>query len=270
MVVTGKARSKIKSSMKEERRKKGEFGQEALARKLKALKVNYDEAVDFLVKHYKFQSRPDLYFAIATDEIKISELKKFEAEHGKLRLKRVEEKEVESQGHKAPAEEIKKVKSTATNKSNILVNNEPADQYEFALATCCNPVQGDSIFAYLTSNNGLKIHRTKCPNAEHIMANYGYRVLKAEWVQAEQRNFVVDLKIIGVDSGVGVIQMLSNELSNKLGVNIRSFSIEGNEGYFEGKVSVFVANTDQLTVVLKAIERLDSISHVSRIMKDDE
>lgn len=270
MVVTGKARSKIKSSMKEERRKQGEFGQEALARKLKAMKVDYSESVDFLVKHYKFVSRPDLYFAIASDEIKISDLKQFEVVQGKLQLKKSDAKEKAVEAHIAPPEEAKKINKHSENKSSILVNNEPADQYEFTFANCCNPVQGDSIFAYLTSSNGLKIHRTKCPNAEHIMAHYGYRVLKAEWVQSETRNFVADLKIVGVDSGVGVIQILSNELSNKLGVNIRSFSIEGHEGYFEGKVSVFVVNTDQLTVVIKAIEGLESISHVSRIFKEDE
>ena len=267
LVVTGKAKSKIRSAMKEERRKQGEMGQEALARKLKALKVDYKEGVDFLVKFYKLNNRPELYFAIAEEEIKINDLKQFDVEQGKFKLRQPEQKEVEEvQGSPAPSKQI----DPSKNKSNILVNNEPADQYEFTMATCCNPVQGDDIFGYLTSNNGLKIHRTLCPNAEHIMANYGYRVLKADWVNAESRNFVVDLKIIGIDSGIGVIQMLSNELSNKLGVNIRSFNIEGNEGYFEATISVFVLNTAQLTIVMRAIEKLEGITHVSRIVKDDD
>ena len=267
LVVTGKAKSKIRSAMKEERRKQGEMGQEALARKLKALKVDYKEGVDFLVKFYKLNNRPELYFAIAEEEIKINDLKQFDVEQGKFKLRQPEQKEVEEvQGSPAPSKQI----DPSKNKSNILVNNEPADQYEFTMATCCNPVQGDDIFGYLTSNNGLKIHRTLCPNAEHIMANFGYRVLKAEWVNAESRNFVVDLKIIGIDSGIGVIQMLSNELSNKLGVNIRSFNIEGNAGYFEATISVFVLNTAQLTIVMRAIEKLEGITHVSRIVKDDD
>lgn len=266
MVVTGKARSKIRSSMKEERRKKGELGQEALARKLKAMKAKYNESVDFLVKHYKLQSRPDLYYAISLDEIRLTEFKKFELENGVLGLAKVE---VQEGNIAPPPEPAQKAIPKNKNKSNILVNGEPADIYQFTFAHCCNPVRGDNIFGYLTSNNGLKIHRTNCPNAEHLMAHYGYRILKAEWANAQQSNFVADIKIVGVDSGVGVIQMLSNELSNKLGVNIRSFSIEGDEGYFEGKISVFVANTDQLNVVLKAIEKLEGISHVSRILKEE-
>lgn len=267
MVVTGKARSKIRSSMKEELRKVGELAQEALARKLKSLKVDYDSSVDFLVKHYKFKSRPDLYYAIAQEEIKLSDLKKFDIEDNTLCFIKV--KEDDTVGNKYVDERIIHApKDQTPNKSNILVNGESADQYQFTLANCCNPVQGDNIFAYLTSQEGLKIHRTKCPNAEHLMANYGYRILKAEWVSASERNFVADIKIMGVDSGIGVIQVLSAELSNKLGVNIRSFSIEGHEGYFEGRISVFVVNKDQLTVVLKAIEKLESISHVSRIVDE--
>jgi GTP pyrophosphokinase len=267
MVVTGKARSKIRSSMKEQRRKVGEIAQEALARKLKSLKVNYDASVDFLVKHYKLQSRPDLYYAIAKEEVKLTELKKFDIVDNILCKVKVPDNASDNKPTQVEATEpTPKAKAGS---SSILVNGESADQYQFSFANCCSPVQGDNIFAYLTSQEGLKIHRTKCPNAEHLMANYGYRILKAEWVTDSERNFVVDLKIMGVDSGVGVIQILSNELSHKLGVNIRSFSIEGHEGYFEGKVSVFVTNKDQLQVVMRAVEKLDSISHVSRIVNEE-
>lgn len=271
MVVTGKARSKIRSSMKEERRKKGELAQEALARKLKSMKVDYDKSVDFLIKHYKLQSRPDLYYALAMEDIKLSEIKKFDIDDNCLA--EPASPDTTTTGSPAPEEMQERAPSTKRSKASktggILVNGESADQYQYTFANCCNPVQGDNIFAYLTSHDGLKIHRTKCPNAEHLMANYGYRILKAAWVNEAERNFVADLKIMGVDSGVGVIQILSNELSVKLGVNIRSFSIEGHEGYFEGKISVFVANKDQLTVVMRAIEKLDTISHVSRIINEE-
>jgi len=263
MVVTGKARSKIRSSMKEEKRKQGQVGKEALERKLRNMKVDFEDNVDTIVKGLGFVSRPDLYFALAMDDIKMSELKRFDNTHGKLTIrKELIPGNIASTGKAA-------IKSTdgPAGKSNILVNGEPADDYKYELAKCCKPVQGDDIFAYLTSTAGMKVHRVNCKNATHLLANFGYRVLKAEWKGKADRNFIVDLLVTGVDSGPGVIQELTNEISNKLGVNIRSFSIEGTEGYFEGKISIFVLNKDQLNVVLKAIEKLDGISTVTRIEK---
>ncbi len=267
MVVTGKARSKIRSAMKEEQRKQGELGKEALQRKLKNMKVDFEENVEILVKHFGFKHRPDLYFALATDAIKMTELKAFKVEQGKLVLKVVEEAKVLPT---PDAQEDKEIKKKKPSKSNILVNGEPADQYEFIMSPCCNPVSGDPIFGYLTATKGLKIHRTSCPNATHLMANYGYRVLKAEWATRVGTNFVVDLLITGVDSGIGVIQSLTNEISTKLKIDIRSFSISGNEGYYEAKVSLVVLNKDQLTLALKSISKLNGVSTVTRMDKSSQ
>ncbi len=261
MVVTGKARSKIRSSMKEERRKKGELGKEALMRKLKNMKVDFEENIDMLVKHFGFTSRPDLYYAISSEAMKVSELKIFEIENNKLVLKESEKGDI------APKDEPAKTKVVQNNRSKILVNGESADQYEFNLARCCNPVHGEEIFGYLTATSGLKIHRTNCKNATHLMANFGYRILKAEWADRVSSNFTVDLLIIGSDTGVGVIQGITSAISDKLGINIRSFNIEGNEGYFEARVSLVVINKDQLNVVLKEIRSLENVTNVSRIDK---
>ena len=263
MVVTGKARSKIRSAMKEERRKIGEYGKEALERKLKNLKIDFEDNVDVITKQLGFRSRIDLYYALSQDEAKISDIKNYTIESGKIVFKKEEE---EPDTKSAPiVEELKKIQRPAkTNRSNILVNGEPADMYQFSLATCCNPVHGDEIFAYLTSNQGLKIHRTSCSNATHLLANYGYRVLKADWEDNVNSNFVVELLVTGVDSGPGVIQTLTNELSNRLGINIKSFSIEGKEGFFEGRIGIVVLNKDQLNLVVQSLEKLEGISSVVR------
>ncbi|MBP6237078.1 MAG: bifunctional (p)ppGpp synthetase/guanosine-3',5'-bis(diphosphate) 3'-pyrophosphohydrolase [Saprospiraceae bacterium] len=263
MVVTGKARSKIRSAMKEERRKIGEYGKEALERKLKNLKIDFEDNVDLITKQLGFRSRIDLYYALSQDEAKISDIKNYTIESGKIVFKKEEE---EPDTKSAPiVEELKKIQRPAkTNRSNILVNGEPADMYQFSLATCCNPVHGDEIFAYLTSNQGLKIHRTSCSNATHLLANYGYRVLKADWEDNVNSNFVVELLVTGVDSGPGVIQTLTNELSNRLGINIKSFSIEGKEGFFEGRIGIVVLNKDQLNLVVQSLEKLEGISSVVR------
>ena len=268
IVVTGKARAKIRSAMKEERRKKGELGQEALVRKLKNMKVNYEENVDVLVKHFGFISRPDLFFSISQGEINLSTaLKIFEVEGHHLKLKEqvVTDVIVPQEDPQAKKDESKKVYKDS--KSKILVNGEPADTYGYNFATCCNPVEGDNIFAYLTNGSGLKIHRTSCKNATHLLANYGYRVLKAEWVGDKRNNFVVDLVVTGVDSGIGVIQAISDKISNQLGINIRNFAIAGQEGYFEGDIGIVVLNTDQLNIAIKALMEIDGISNVVRKVK---
>ena len=271
LTVTGKARSKIRSAMKEEKRKKGEFVKEALMRKMKNAKIPFEENIDFFVKHYGYSNRPDLYYAISVEEIKLPDFKKFEIENGKIKgLKEIHVEESNS-GIQAPADLPPKRprKADTLNKSSIFVNGESADQYEFSLAKCCTPVQGEDIFGYLTAGDGLKIHRTNCKNATHLLANYSYRVLKAEWSKKTGTNFTVMLSIIGVDSGPGVITAISNEISNKLGVNIRSFSIQGDEGYFEGKVSIFVKNKDQLSQVINSIKKLDGITNVTRLILEE-
>jgi len=270
LTVTGKARSKIRSAMKEEKRQKGELGKEALERKLRNAKLDFEDNIDFLVRHNGFNSRPDYYFALATGDMKMPDLKTFDVDNNKL-VEKKEETEL-PKGSPAPSDsngEARTAKKKETQStSNIFVDGEPIDQYEYTLAQCCNPVQGDDIFGYLTSGKGLKVHRVNCKNATHLLANYGYRVLQAEWGGGNSSNFIVDLSITGVDSGPGVIQKLTSELANNLGINIRSFSIAGDEGYFEGKVSIFVKNKDQLNVVIQAINKVEGVNNVTRVIKE--
>lgn len=265
LVVTGKARSKIRSVMKEERRKKGLFGKEALQRKLKNLKVEFEPAVETLVKHLGYKSHVDLYYDIATDVINVSSiLKDFDVKEQKLVPVEKGPKERNTATDPEPSQEpiLRKISP----KTKILVNGEPAELYHYKLASCCNPVQGDDIFAFLTSKEGLKIHRTNCPNATNLLAKFGYRVMKAEWVVSNDTTFVADLKIIGIDEGVGVIERLMHTISSELALNIRSFHIEGgDEGYYEGKISLLVANKDQLNLVIKYLQKIKSVISVSRI-----
>lgn len=268
MVVTGKARSKIRSSMKEERRKMGELGMETLLRKLKNMKADFDLNIDFVVKYFGYNSRVDLYYGIFQDQVNLQELKKLDV----LGQKFVEKKEEAAAETFNPADEtqeveIRRPRKADEQKQKILINGEPADIYKYALSTCCNPVQGDDIFAYLSSNAGMKIHRTSCPNATNLLANYGYRVMKADWGGKSSSNFVVDLIVTGVDSGPGVIQRITEQISSFLGLNIRSFSIEGDEGYFEGRVGLFVANKNQLNQAVHSLQQLEGVSSVTRVDK---
>lgn len=262
MVATGKAKAKIRSVMKEERRRKGEIGKEALERKLRNLKVDFEESVETLTKYYSLGSKIDLYYMLAIEDKTIPEIfRKFKVEHSKLI-------EIDSELHKPLAESAEVQQEQLRKpgvKARLMINGEPAERFEFTFATCCNPVQGDDIFAYLTASAGLKIHRSKCPNALHLMAQYGYRVMKAEWVMTNDVSFLAELKIIGIDEGVGVIERLTHQLSTQLGLNIRKFSIEGDEGYFEGTVKLMVKNTEQLERAIQELQNLENISTVTRV-----
>ena len=267
MVATGKAKAKIRSVMKEERRRKGEIGKEALERKLRNLKVNFEEGVEVLLKYFQLNSKIDLFFMIAVEDKSIADIfRKFKVEASKLVeiapeiAKHITD---HATGHVTEVHQEQFRKPGV--KARLMINGEPAERFEYTFATCCNPVQGDDIFAYLTASAGLKIHRSKCPNALHLMAQYGYRIMKAEWVVTEDASFVAELKITGVDEGVGVIERLTHQLSSQLGLNIRKFTIEGDEGYFEGTIKLMVKNTAQLERAIQELGNLENISTVTRV-----
>lgn len=261
LAVTGKARAKIRTALKESKKKQSEEGMEKLERKLRNMKADFEENVDPLVRQFGYNSRLDFYYDIAIGQFDLALIREFPVEGGKLVFQ-------PKQAPKTGVTDTEPSTSPALAKDaiqpRISISGEMADQYKYALATCCNPVVGDEIFAYVTSNAGIKIHRSNCPNATHLIASYGYRVQKAEWITSGNVQSVVILKITGVDDGPGVIERVTNKISSGLGINIRSLSIEGKEGYFEGKVSLVVQNKNQLNMVIRSLKNLHGISSVYR------
>jgi GTP pyrophosphokinase len=259
IVKTGKAKSKIRSSLKDEIKIQAEYGKEVLERKLKNSKILFEENLDILQNTLGFKSRIDLFYSLSNDKVELSEiLKPFNIENGKLSLKPAPD-EIQKNSNQE-----QKIHRTIDPNTKILINGEKGEQYQYVLASCCHPVQGDDIFAYISTNSGLKIHRINCSNAEDLMANFSYRVLKAEWVTSEESNFTVHLFITGIDEGVGVIERITQLISSRLGINIKSFNIEGHEGTFEAKISLIVSNKDQLNYIMKSLSELPGISHVKR------
>ncbi len=264
-VKTSKARTRIRAALREEQQQRAEFGKEILMRKLKNIKANFDDHnLDFLVKYLKVKNRTDLYFIIDRENVNIQkELKKFAVEGGKL----VEYKELifEENDEYDLAAERKINKKGGIPK--LLISGEDASQYAYELSSCCSPVQGDNIFAYTTVTGIIKIHRVNCPNATNLLANYGYRVMSAEWVTTHNTDFIADLRIIGIDS-IGVVQKLSNVITNQLRINMRSIKLEGGEGFFTGEISVVISNTDQLKLLMKTLKDIENVSSVLRIEED--
>jgi GTP diphosphokinase / guanosine-3',5'-bis(diphosphate) 3'-diphosphatase len=258
--VTGKAKTKIRQALKEDGRKNSDLGREALERKLNNLKVDFEENVDMLAQFFGYSSRSDFYSAIANDKVTLSDLtKSFTIDSGRLIGNSIKEKPT------APIHQTSIGQKIAKDiKGKLIIQDQSADDIEYAMAPCCNPVFGDDIFAY-NSATGIRIHKMSCPNANFLMANFSYRILPSRWVDQEERNFTAMLLIEGLDSGPGVIERVSSHISNQLGLNIKSFYIDGYEGIFEGKVSLIVNERHQLEMAIENLKSLEGIVNVTRI-----
>lgn len=268
IVKTGKARGKIRQALKEEKIQLGSLGKEILDRKLKSLKIDGDENLDFLVKYFGMSSRLDLFYGIFKEQVNLNEIKNIRLENGKLLAQEVPkeiEREEKSEKNHSPNNHYDYINRRQFKKPKLMVDGEDANTYVYSLATCCNPVLGDDVFAYVTTKHGIKIHRTTCPNAEYLQATFGYRIKKAEWVESAGSSFVAELLITGMDD-MGVILRLSNVIANQLKVNMRSFSMTGGEGHFEGRISVEVNSKEQLDHVINELKLLEEVNTVARIV----
>jgi GTP pyrophosphokinase len=261
-VVTSKARTRIRAALKEEKRSQAEYGREILERKLNAFKVPVEENADMLAKWFGFPNRLEFLSAIYLQQIDLKELKRFRADG--VRLVEIEEKSLKTESETAVPEETVTPRIKPGDKLQVIINGESGNYFKYSFATCCNPVQGDPIFAYVTVSQGIKIHRTTCPNASHLLSTYEHRILKAEWGNVVRADFLTNILVTGIDSGPGVIKQMTDRISN-LGINIRSFAISGEGGYFEGRIGLIVANIDQLNLVMRQLKSFDWVSSVARV-----
>jgi GTP pyrophosphokinase len=255
MVVTSKARSKIKDSLKEEKRKIAEEGKTALHKKLEAMGVPMSQGnLDELAEFYKVSSHLDLLYDIAVKKIDLHELKDFKILGDKLSIPKVV---------KLP-EEKPEINNKKDKKDNeLIIFGESSDKIMYSLANCCKPIPGDDVFGFVTQGEGLKIHRTNCPNAARLLSNYGHRVVKTKWVKNKEISFLTGIKIIGLDD-VGVINKITNLISGTLKININALTIEAKEGLFEGNVKVYVHDKDELDALVTNLNALPGIESVER------
>jgi GTP pyrophosphokinase len=260
-VVTAKAKSKIKSSLKEEKRKIAENGKEILERKLKSLKVTYNsDNLYKLAYFFKLPSTLDLFFNVAQGKIDVKQLKEFVAS----------EKIIENKPEKLefiPIEQLnKKVKG---DDNDTLLIGEDLQKLDYKLSTCCNPIPGDDVFGFITVGDGIKIHRTNCPNAAKLMANYGYRIVKAKWNSQKELAFLTGLHITGIDD-VGLINKITTVISSDFKVNMRSITVDTEDGIFEGSIMVYVNNTKHLDNLIIKLREVVGVSSVTRFDSQDE
>lgn len=257
-VVTAKAKAKIKDILKEEKKKIAEDGREALQRKFQHQKIAFtSENINHLLSWFRLKSAIDLYYLIATDKIKKTELDVAEIISEVTDKKNVPQPDVT---------EVRKKAKIADLKEDTILIGEDYD-FDYSMAKCCNPIPGDDVFGFITVGEGIKVHRTNCPNAVGLMSNYGYRILKARWRDTPIKSgqaFLAGVKIEGIDS-VGIISTITDIISKELQVNMQSITVQSNEGKFEGKIMLFIYDTSHLEELMNKIKASNQLIQVSRI-----
>jgi GTP diphosphokinase / guanosine-3',5'-bis(diphosphate) 3'-diphosphatase len=256
-VVTSKAKGRIKDSLKEEKKKAAEDGKEIILRKLKQMKIEPTQAVfEQMREFFNAPTHIDLYFRIGKGFINPSDIKKFQD----YKPSAVPKLKTDLSDPKLIEQEIKKVKGRY---DDILLIGEDMDVVEYKLAKCCTPIPGDDVFGFVTVNEGIKIHRTNCPNAAELLASHGNRVVKAKWTSQHEVAFLTGVKIKGTDR-VGLINDISKIISDELKVNMSSMSIHTDSGIFEGEIMVYVNDTRHLEQLIQKLQQVEGIVKVSR------
>lgn len=255
--VTSKAKSKIKDALKEGQKIIASEGREIALRKLRQLKIEpSNETFDRMRAYFNVQTQHELFHKIGKGNIDSSDFKKFKEFKPAAHIKQKPNTKIDDA--KSFEKEMVKVKS-----DDILLIGEDMDVVDYKLAKCCNPIPGDNVFGFVTVNEGIKIHRTSCPNAPELLANHGHRVVKAKWASQHTSAFLVSLKIIGTDR-VGLINDVTAIISEELKVNMRSVAIDTDSGIFEGEIMLYVNDTHHLDLLITKLEKVEGVFKVSR------
>jgi len=252
-VVTAKAKSKIKSALKEEQKKVASLGKEMVQRKFKSIDVDFNSRnVSELEHYYHAKGATEMYHDMALGKISLKKLKGFKVEAGNLVF-----------GDKREdLPEEKQEKHTAIPNDMLIIGDDEID-VPYKLAPCCNPIPGDHVFGFVTINDGIKIHRGSCPNAIQLRSNYAYRVIRAKWQSQKAKEFVASVFFKGIDD-IGLVHNITQTISSDLNVNMKSISFESNDGVFDGRVSVYVYDTDHLNSLISRLRKVEGVLTVTR------
>jgi len=256
---TSRAQSKIKSSLKEERKNIANDGKEILRRKLKSLKINLDDkTINQLIQFYKVKTSLDLFYRVGAGIIDNKLLKDFAASRTNVLVSFIKNKiRKQPNQNEVNKEEI-------TEKFDQLVFGKDEQQLDYKIASCCNPIAGDDVFGFLTVTEGLKVHKKNCPNAVQLQGSYNYRIQKAKWIDSSQREFKAELLITGIDA-MGLVNNVTKEVSNNLNIDMKRVHFDTDDGIFKGKIVVVVKNKNILDNLVQNIKKINGIDKVTRL-----
>ncbi|MFO7924008.1 MAG: RelA/SpoT family protein [Bacteroidales bacterium] len=260
-VVTAKARTKIKQSLKEARQVDSDAGKELLGRRLKNWKIDFPDKVKTkILKHYKVKTSFDFYYLIGSGRIDPADVKDLILGYEK------KEKPAGNGMQEAELPVLEAGPDTVAEKpADILIIDENLNNVDYKFAPCCNPVFGDPVFGFVSVSGGIKIHRISCPNAPSMLSRYAYRVVRAKWTSSsESTSFQVMIKLVGVDE-VGIVNKISDVVSKDLKMTMRSISIDSADGMFEGVIRVVVRNKSQLDLLLHKLSTVKSVQRATRL-----
>lgn len=261
-VVTAKARGRIKDALKEEKKIVADEGKYTVQRKLEGLGASMQQSnIDELVQWYKLNSNLELFYQVAVKNIDLKDLKEFKVTGDRIEapkpVKIIEHKPEHQPQH-----------SNLKKDAELIIFGESSDKIVYNLANCCKPIPGDDVFGFVTTGKGLTIHRTNCPNATKLMANYGHRVVKTKWAKNKEISFLTGVRIIGMDD-VGIVNKITMLISGELRLNIAAITIEAKEGLFEGNIRLYVHDKEELDELVMRLKALDGIDSVERYDTED-
>ncbi|WP_417370464.1 RelA/SpoT family protein [Gelidibacter japonicus] len=257
--TTARARSKIKSSLKDEKKEVAVEGKEILRRKLKQLKINLNEkSINEMVVFFKLKTSLDLFYRVGIGSIDNTMLKDFASSRSNAFMSYIKSK------IRKPTviQNIDKDEITANYDS--LVFGKEEEKLDYKLSACCNPIPGDDVFGFLTINEGIKVHKKNCPNALSLQSNYAYRIMQAKWIDSSQQEFAAQITLSGIDN-LGLVNNITKVISSNMHVNMKSISFQSDDGVFSGKINVVVKNNTMLKKLMENLKKINGIDKVLRV-----
>ena len=256
-VKTSRAKAKIRTALKEDKKALAEEGKEILRRKLKQLKIKFDEkTINELGNYLKLKTSLDLFYRVGIGKVDNVQLKKFANYNNRLInffRKRISRK---------PSKLSNLEKEIGNNFDQIVFGNEE-EKLEYLLAKCCNPIAGDDVFGFVTINEGIKIHKKTCNNAVGLQSKFAYRIIKAKWIDSTIQEYTSTIKISGIDN-LGIVNQITKLISNTLNINIKKMSFDTVDNIFRGKITLKVKTKNILNDLIKRLKKINGIEKVIR------
>lgn len=264
IVKTGRARAKIRQTLKELQIKDGLYAKEILERKFRNRKVEMEDSVmSHLVKRLGFKEMSDFYRQIVDEKLDANDIV------DKYIEERDHETNLKYAGVVRSAEEFSLGGQNAEGSGfhasdDELVIGQNLKGVDFSLAKCCNPIYGDPIFGFVTVSGGIKVHCQNCPNAPELRKRFGYRIVKARWSGKGQSKYQISLRIVGNDD-IGIVNNITNIISKEEKIVMRSINIDSHDGLFSGNLDVLIDNTLKLEALLKKLRTVRGVKSVERL-----
>ena len=260
-VTTTRAKSKIKSSLKEEKKTIAEDGKEILRRKLKQLKISLNEkSINELVNYFNLNTSLDLFYRVGISSIDNTMLKSYAASRSNALVSYIKNKITRNKGLIKESVE----KDEITSKYDMLVFGKEEEKLNYKLSSCCNPIPGDMVFGFLSIKEGIKIHKKVCPNALSLQSNYAYRIMSAKWIDSSQQVFRAVVKLTGIDR-LGLVNSITKVVSENMNVNIKSIQFDTDSGVFNGEITVEVNNNNFVEKLMERLQKINGIEKVFRV-----